>query len=203
MTAGRSEPSPRCRSTNDKRSRLRADRCHERNDREPRYSMPDDSPPMPTAVAALKRAVVGDVISTAVVLTISVRPRTLTQGDDVPKTIVDVEALYSALNDKRERQGISWRELASELELSPSTFTRMAQGQRPDIDTFTTLLQWLRMPADKYTRVEGERPRRSSTKDEPLVEITTLLRSSKSIKRDQAEALNSIITAAFKSIVKD
>ncbi len=121
----------------------------------------------------------------------------------MPKVTVDVEALYGALNDKRERQGISWRELAGALEVSPSSFTRMAQGQRPDIDTFTTLLEWLGMPASGYTL---PRPLASSTKpeaDEPLVEITSLLRSSRSIKRDQAEALNSIITAAFKSIVKD
>jgi transcriptional regulator with XRE-family HTH domain len=121
----------------------------------------------------------------------------------VPRTMVDVEALYGALNDKRNKEEISWRMLAKDLDLSPSTFTRMAQGQRPDIDTFTTLLQWLGMPAEKYTRVEGESPRASNTEDEPLVEITTLLRSSKSIKRDQAEALNNIIAAAFKSIVKE
>jgi transcriptional regulator with XRE-family HTH domain len=121
----------------------------------------------------------------------------------MPKTTVNVEALYGALNDKRERQEISWRELASALDLSPSTFTRMAQGQRPDIDTFTTLLEWLGMPASKYTLVDGTTPSPSPGAEEPLVEITTLLRSSRSIKRDQAEALNHIITAAFKSIVKD
>ena len=122
----------------------------------------------------------------------------------MPKTIVDVEALYDALKTKRDRQGLSWRELASELDLSPSSFTRMAQGQRPDIDTFTTLLGWLGMPADKYTRIEGEMPKPTKkTREEPLVEITTLLRSSRSIKREQADALNNIITAAFKSIVKD
>jgi transcriptional regulator with XRE-family HTH domain len=121
----------------------------------------------------------------------------------LPKTIVDVAALYGALNDKRDRQGVSWRELANELQLSPSTFTRMAQGQRPDIDTFSTVLHWLGMPAEKYTRIEGESPKRHGTKAEPLVEISTLLRSSKSIKPDQAEALNDIITAAYRSIVKD
>jgi transcriptional regulator with XRE-family HTH domain len=121
----------------------------------------------------------------------------------LPKTTVDVEALYRALNDKRDRRGVSWRELANELELSPSTFTRMAQGQRPDIDTFSTVLQWLGMPAEKYTRIAGESPKRHGIKAEPLVEISTLLRSSKSIKPDQAEALNDIITAAYRSIVKD
>lgn len=122
----------------------------------------------------------------------------------MPKTIVDVDALYDALKTKRDRQGLSWREMANDLDLSPSTFTRMAQGQRPDIDTFTTLLDWLGMPAGKYTRIEGEMPKSNKkTKEEPLVEITTLLRSSRSINREQADALNNIITAAFKSIVKN
>jgi transcriptional regulator with XRE-family HTH domain len=121
----------------------------------------------------------------------------------MPKIMVDVEALYGALEAKRDRQGISWRELANVLDLSPSTFTRMAQGQRPDIDTFTTLLVWLEMPAEKYAHIAKEDPSSSATKDKPLIEITTLLHSSKSIKRSEAEALNNIITAAYKSIVKD
>lgn len=121
----------------------------------------------------------------------------------MPKLTVDVEALYDALEAKRVRQGLSWREVAAKLELSASTFTRMAQGQRPDIDTFTTLLAWLEMPADRYTRAATDVAGLPATKDQPLVEITTLLSSSKSIKRSEADALNNIIAAAYKSIVKD
>jgi transcriptional regulator with XRE-family HTH domain len=119
----------------------------------------------------------------------------------MPRMVVDVEALYSALDTKRRRQGVSWREVANELDLSASTFTRMAQGQRPDVDTFTTLLAWLEMPAAKYARPSGEGPVSPVTTDKPLVEITTLLRSS--LERSEADALNDIITAAYKSIVKE
>jgi len=125
------------------------------------------------------------------------------EGDEVPKTVVDVDALYSALDKKREKHGVSWRDLAGDLDLSPSTFTRLAQGHRPDIDTFTTLLHWLDMPAEKYTRLDGAPPTMTSASDKPLVEITTLLRSSKSLRPDEADALNNIITAAFKSIVRE
>ncbi len=121
----------------------------------------------------------------------------------MPKTVVDVDALYSALDEKRKKHEVSWRDLAKDLDLSPSTFTRLAQGQRPDIDTFATLLHWLDMPADKYTQLKGESSHVSSKKDKPLVEITTLLRSSKSLNPGEVDALNNIITAAFKSIVKD
>jgi transcriptional regulator with XRE-family HTH domain len=119
----------------------------------------------------------------------------------MPRMVVDVEALYSALDAKRRRQGVSWREIANELDISASTFTRMAQGQRPDIDTFTTLLAWLEMPAEKYARPAGGVSVSRGTTDKPLVEITTLLRSS--LKRSEADALNDIITAAYKSIVRE
>jgi transcriptional regulator with XRE-family HTH domain len=120
----------------------------------------------------------------------------------MPKLVVDVEALHGALDAKRQAQGLSWRDLASELDLSASTFTRMAQGQRPDIDAFATLLAWLNMPAERYTRSVGA-VSAGQVKDQPLVEITTLLGSSSAIKRSEAEALNNIITAAYKSIVKE
>jgi transcriptional regulator with XRE-family HTH domain len=119
------------------------------------------------------------------------------------RIVVDVNALYEALDAKRDRHELSWREVANQLDLSPSTFTRMAQGQRPDIDAFTTLLDWLEMPAEKYARPVGKPQPIGSTRDRPLVEITTLLRSSQDIERSEADALNDIIAAVYKSIVRD
>lgn len=122
----------------------------------------------------------------------------------MPKVVVDVEALYGALETRRERKGASWREIATDLDLSPSTFTRLAQGQRPDIDTFSTLLAWLDLPATTFARTVGELPdAAAAAKGKPLVEITTLLSGSNAIKPAEADALNSIITAAYNSIVKD
>lgn len=120
----------------------------------------------------------------------------------MPQTTVDVGALYSALDRKRRVHDLSWRELAARLGISPSTFTRMAQGARPDVDTFATLLRWLDMPATTYMRGDE-----LATDDEvsdataDLEAIGLLLRKSKSMKPDQAEALENIIQAAYKSIV--
>jgi transcriptional regulator with XRE-family HTH domain len=120
----------------------------------------------------------------------------------LPQTTVDVAALYAALDRKRKLHELSWRELAGKLDISASTFTRMAQGHRPDVDTFATLLRWLDMPAAAYMRgddlaTEDERP--NPTAD--LEAIGLLLRSSRSMKPDQAEKLETIIQAAYKSIV--
>lgn len=121
----------------------------------------------------------------------------------MPQTTVDVAALHSALDRKRKLLQLSWRELAGKLDISASTFTRMAQGHRPDVDTFTTLLRWLDMPATAYMvsddSVEELSVEGSAAED--LEAIGALLRQSRSMKPDQAEALENIIHAAYKSIV--
>jgi len=119
----------------------------------------------------------------------------------LPQTTVDVATLYSALDRKRKLHELSWRELASRLEISASTFTRMAQGARPDIDAFATLLRWLDMPATAYMRAEDLAEEPAGDPEADLEAIGSLLRSSRSMKPHQAEALESIIQAAYKSIV--
>lgn len=121
----------------------------------------------------------------------------------MPQTTIDVAALYAALLRKRDAGGQSWRDVAAELDISPSTFTRMAQGARPDIDTFATLLRWLKMPAIAYMRGDDGPLHSEEEEAEPLVAIATLLRSSRSVNTEQADALENIIGAAYKSIVKE
>jgi transcriptional regulator with XRE-family HTH domain len=120
----------------------------------------------------------------------------------LPQTTIDVGALYAALLRKRDAGEQSWRDVASELSISPSTFTRMAQGARPDIDTFATLLRWLNMPAAAYMRSDDEPSTETHDEPEPLVAIASLLRSSKSVDTEQADALENIIGAAYRSIVR-
>jgi transcriptional regulator with XRE-family HTH domain len=122
------------------------------------------------------------------------------RGGDLPESTIDVGLLYSTLNRKREAQESSWRDLAKDLEISPSTFTRMAQGQRPDVDTFATLLRWLQMDVDKFTVSTTQQP---ASSDEPLLAVSSMLRSSKRLSPKDAEALDNIFAAAYKSIVKE
>jgi hypothetical protein len=117
----------------------------------------------------------------------------------VPTASINIEALYAALDAKKELEDMSWRDLAKELKIAPSTFTRMAQGLRPDSDTFATLLGWLRMPANEFTGPSSV----GDEEAEPLLAIASYLRSSKKIKPEDADALEQIITAAYKSIVKE
>jgi transcriptional regulator with XRE-family HTH domain len=119
----------------------------------------------------------------------------------LPQTTVDVGALYADLDRKRKLEELSWRELAARLDISASTFTRMAQGARPDVDAFATLLRWLDQSAATYMRFEDAPDDVARDEHDDLQAIGSLLRSSRKMKPHQAEALESIIQAAYKSIV--
>ena len=116
----------------------------------------------------------------------------------MPETTVDVGALYAALDSKRKAHGTSWREIARELDVSPSTFSRMAQGRRPDVDTFATLLRWLGMPAESFMRGTT-----STTTEEPVAMVSSYLRSARNVKPEDAEALEDIFRAAYNRLVRE
>jgi transcriptional regulator with XRE-family HTH domain len=119
----------------------------------------------------------------------------------MPETTVDVEALYAALDSKRKAQGMSWREIAHELEISPSTFSRMAQGRRPDVDTFATLVHWLGMPAESFMR--STRKETGAPQEEPVAMVSSYLRAARNIEPEDADALEEIFRAAYKRLVRD
>lgn len=118
----------------------------------------------------------------------------------MPHTTIDVDALYAALDASRKAKELSWRELAKELEISPSTFSRMAQGHRPDVDTFATLAQWMGVSAEQFMRAPAGKD--ALKKAEPVAMVSAFLRSSKTLKPDVAEALEDIFQAAYKRLTK-
>lgn len=81
-----------------------------------------------------------------------------------------VAALYAALDAERQTRSLSWRQTAKECGLSPSTMTRLANGLRPDVDAFATLVRWLDQPADDFITLEHLVVQRS---DHPTHRTTT------------------------------
>jgi transcriptional regulator with XRE-family HTH domain len=56
---------------------------------------------------------------------------------------LDVDALYGALDRNRDRNDLSWRDVAAETGISASTLTRIGQGRHPDADALCSLVMWL------------------------------------------------------------
>lgn len=115
----------------------------------------------------------------------------------MPETTVNVDALYAALDAKRQAQGLSWRGLAHALEIAPSTFTRMAQGRRPDVDTFAGLLRWLDLPVERFLQPAASEAQEAT---EPLVQIGTYLRMDKNLSPKSVLALERLIKVAYDAL---
>ena len=110
---------------------------------------------------------------------------------------LDVASLYAALDEGRQAKELSWRQLAKEAKVSASTLTRMAQGKRPDVDSFAALVKWLGVPADSFLRDAGAAQKR---KPEPLSVISTFLRADKQLSAESAAAIEDIVRAAYRRL---
>ncbi|GGX92845.1 helix-turn-helix transcriptional regulator [Streptomyces microflavus] len=114
------------------------------------------------------------------------------------KDQIDVEALYSALDAQRTARGLSWRQLAKELQVSPSLLSRMANGLRPDADAFITLVQWLGVPAEQFA-VGGDA---TAQREEPelVTQIGSLLRARKDLEPEDVAYLETVINATVRRV---
>lgn len=74
----------------------------------------------------------------------------------MPRKRLDVAALHSALDFVRAHRRISWRDVAAETGISPSTLTRLGQGHAPDADGLCALIDWLGLPLARFTIAEEE-----------------------------------------------
>lgn len=111
---------------------------------------------------------------------------------------LDTTALLGALEAKKDEEGRSWRDIARELEIDHSTFTRLGRGQRPDVDTLVTLTDWVGVPLDTF--VVGEAPH--DERQETLAAIATYLRADKALKPRSAQAIESVLRAAYDQLAE-
>jgi transcriptional regulator with XRE-family HTH domain len=114
---------------------------------------------------------------------------------DTPPT-VEVTALYAALDAARNEKGLSWRQLAKEVGISPSTMSRMANGYKPDLTAFASMTTWLRMPAETFYTKFGAK----NEDDEPelTAAVAPLLRARKDLNEEDVAYLEELIAAAAK-----
>lgn len=114
----------------------------------------------------------------------------------MPNARLDVAALYAALDKERGARGLSWRKLAHEADVSPSTLSRMAGGLRPDVDAFAALATWLGTKPEVYLVAENEGE--SGAEPDLMTELAPLLRARKDLGPADVEYLESLIGAAVR-----
>src|SRR5437762_622363 len=115
------------------------------------------------------------------------------------KTKIDVRGLYAALDAERTARGLSWRQLAKEIGVSPSLLSRLSNDQRPDADGFATLVRWLNIPAEEFmVDVEGDR----GPQPEPdlLTQLAPLLRARQDLDKRDIAYLEEVIRATVRHV---
>lgn len=115
------------------------------------------------------------------------------------RTRIDPKALYVALeHERRARNVSSWRALANELEIPPSTFTRIANGQVPNAHAFATLVKWLGVEHSQDFLVSDEPNDAPAPEPDLLTELAPLLRARSDLSEQDVEYLEDLIGAAMK-----
>jgi transcriptional regulator with XRE-family HTH domain len=61
----------------------------------------------------------------------------------VSRWVLDVLVLRQVLDERRRAAGLTWRDLAAEVDVSPNVFSRMRRGGVPDAHALGSLLMWL------------------------------------------------------------
>lgn len=107
---------------------------------------------------------------------------------------LDTEKLANLVRSKRGLRGL--RDTAKEIgNVSPSTISRVENGKTPDMDTFLALCDWLEVPAAELIK---------NTEDEADLDtpeaITIQLRADKNLDPAIANALASLVKAAYKDL---
>ncbi len=107
----------------------------------------------------------------------------------------DVVALHKALDTERDLRELTWKDVAKETGVSASTFSRLAQGRRPDVDSLAALTAWLKVSADHFM---GSKLAFGSAA--PLTQISRILRDDPNLTEEGAVALDELIKATYKRL---
>lgn len=67
----------------------------------------------------------------------------------------DAKALYEALDTQRSERGLTWAQVAAQIEVSVATITRTRLGGRMEVDGMLAMVRWLGVPVETFVRESG------------------------------------------------
>lgn len=112
-------------------------------------------------------------------------------------TVIDVPRLVGVLENRVENDGTSWRQAADSIGVSPSLLSRLRNGQRPDLDAFAKIVNWLGVSADQFLRDES-----NIQQADLSTEVSVLLRARKDLSEQDKGYLEEIFRASLQHVRK-
>lgn len=117
----------------------------------------------------------------------------------VAETAVDVARLFAAVESKARGDGISLRQAAGQIGVSPSLLSRLRGGQRPDLDAYASIVRWLERSADDFLASTSSAT--AAPTQRPLsAEIGALLRARDDLAEDDKAYLAEIFGASVRLV---
>lgn len=103
------------------------------------------------------------------------------------------ESFFQALDIFRQSRGLNWKKAAEEAKVSASTFTRIAQGKKPDVDTLSALCSWANLDANAFLK-----PNINNPDAEPMHEALALFRADPRLSEQGRRAVEALVQEAYK-----
>jgi transcriptional regulator with XRE-family HTH domain len=103
---------------------------------------------------------------------------------------IAIDVLAAKLKAKRAARGV--REVAREIGVSPATYSRVENGNLPDLETFTKLCEWVELDPNDVLDVKTSTDR-----------VQVHLRNQKEMPRDVAIAMGELILKAHRAMVEE
>jgi len=125
------------------------------------------------------------------------------------KSLVNTEELGRAVKRRREKLGLSLRDVAQVTGVSASTLSRIENGTgKPDADNIARLTSWLDVPMERI--LAGRNPETTEAKpivyypQEPMPEIVEAhLRADKNLTPETATALSEHLPVAYTQFARN
>lgn len=104
----------------------------------------------------------------------------------------DADGFYESLDNERKSRDLNWKDVARQADVSASTLTRLGQGRRPDVDSFSKLCGWGGLDPEQFFTA-----RRRQQEGGFLTNLPTYLRADPNLNDRSVKALEAIIGTAY------
>jgi transcriptional regulator with XRE-family HTH domain len=111
--------------------------------------------------------------------------------------VFDFEGFYRALDATRESRNLNWKQVGAEAAVGASTLARMSQNRRPDANGLASLAAWSGLNPGDFVLYAAR-----ASAPEALAQISQALRNDPNLMRQDAEALEDIVRAAYARLLR-
>jgi transcriptional regulator with XRE-family HTH domain len=109
-----------------------------------------------------------------------------------------LDAFMTALDLQRQARQLTWRQVALEIKISQSTFTRMAAGFSPDVGNLVAIAAWGGLRLDDYIRHPDGTPAPSSP---PVSELIARLGADPALGERDRTILSRVVAALYAAMI--